>query len=74
MNRRLRIGRSALLLSMLNIRTQIHIDLAGKIPEGVDLPTELGLDGIHLDPPGKKLMAEAVNEQWEKVLAQFAEK
>ena len=56
------------------IRTQIHIDLAGKIPEGVDLPTELGLDGIHLDPPGKKLMAEAVNEQWEKVLAQFAEK
>lgn len=55
------------------IRTQIHIDLAGKIPEGVDLPTELGLDGIHLDPPGKKLMAEAVNEQWEKVLAQFAE-
>ena len=56
------------------IRTQIHIDLAGKIPEGVDLPTELGLDGIHLDPPGKKLMAEAGNEQWEKVLAQFAEK
>lgn len=49
------------------------ISILRENPEGVDLPTELGLDGIHLDPPGKKLMAEAVNEQWEKVLAQFAE-
>jgi lysophospholipase L1-like esterase len=53
------------------IRTQVHIDLGKKIPENQVLSTYLGLDGIHLDTPGKKLMAEAVNEQWDAVTAQF---
>ena len=53
------------------IRTQIHIDLGGKIAENEELPTNLALDGIHLDTAGKKLMAEAVNEQWESVIRQF---
>ncbi len=55
------------------IRTQVHIDLSGKIPEGQILPTALALDGIHLDIDGKKLMAQAVNEQWDQVIQAYAE-
>lgn len=50
------------------IRTQRHIDLATKIPEQGPLPTYLATDGLHLDVPGKKLMAEAINEQWANVI------
>jgi lysophospholipase L1-like esterase len=53
------------------IRQQVHIDLAGKIDENKELPTELATDGLHLDTDGKKLMAEAVNEQWDRVIASF---
>jgi lysophospholipase L1-like esterase len=53
------------------IRQQVHIDLGGKINEYQELPTELALDGIHLDTSGKKLMAEAVNEQWDSVIKAF---
>jgi lysophospholipase L1-like esterase len=54
------------------IRQQVHVDLAGKIDESQELPMVYGLDGIHLDTAGKKLMAEAVNEQWDAILRQLA--
>ena len=47
------------------------MDLAGKIDENAELPTELALDGLHLDTAGKKLMAAAVNEQWGRITASF---
>ena len=53
------------------IRQQVHVDLAGKIDENAELPTELALDGLHLDTAGKKLMAAAVNEQWGRITASF---
>lgn len=53
------------------IRQQVHIDLAGKINENEPLPTALAMDGLHLDTEGKKLMAEAVNEQWDQAIASF---
>lgn len=49
------------------IRQQPHIDLAAKIPEDRELPTALGIDGIHLNSTGKQLMAQAINEQWASV-------
>ena len=50
------------------IRTQRHIDLAKKLPETGLLPTYYAADGLHLDIEGKKLMAEAINEQWEDAI------
>lgn len=50
------------------IRTQRHIDLGDKMPERGPLPTYLAIDGLHPDIPGKKLMAEAINEQWDRVI------
>lgn len=50
------------------IRTQTHIDIAADIPtEDGLLPTYYGRDGLHLDVPGKKLMAQAINRDWDKV-------
>lgn len=46
------------------IRHQVHIDLAVKIPEDQELPTSLAIDGIHLNYAGKKLMADAIQQQW----------
>lgn len=47
------------------IRTQVHIDVEKAMPvkDGV-LPTEYGLDGLHPDANGKKIMGEAVNAGW----------
>jgi lysophospholipase L1-like esterase len=50
------------------IRTQRHIDLATKLPEKGILPTYYALDGLHLDVEGKKLMGEAINEQWDETI------
>ena len=47
------------------VLTQVHIDdAAGMADASGKLPTVLGLDGLHLDPPGKKMMADAVNAAW----------
>ncbi len=42
-----------------------HVDAAARFhcPDGV-LPTEMALDGLHLDIPGKKLIAQAVIEDF----------
>ena len=55
------------------IRQQTHIDLSAKIPEDQELPTALGIDGIHLNSTGKQLMAEAINEQWASVTGETQE-
>lgn len=50
------------------IRTQNHIDIERDLDSvGGVLPTDLALDGLHLDIPGKKLMAQAINEQWNSI-------
>ncbi|MBQ2087068.1 MAG: GDSL family lipase, partial [Selenomonas sp.] len=53
------------------IRTQVHIDTAAAIPSiGGLLPTEYGLDGLHPDASGKKLMGEKINADWPQVKLQ----
>lgn len=37
--------------------------------EDGELKTELALDGLHLDPPGKELMAQAINDAWDDITA-----
>ena len=50
------------------IRTQIHIDIAPLLKdENGILPTEFGLDGLHLDIDGKKIMADTINENWPRI-------
>ena len=53
------------------IRTQVHIDTAAALaaPDG-KLPTIYGLDGLHPDAEGKKLMGEKINEAWPQVKIQ----
>lgn len=50
------------------IETQVHIDITRDMdsPDGV-LPTELAVDGLHLDIDGKKLMADAINADWPRI-------
>ena len=51
------------------INTQVHIDVtAGLADAQGNLPTVLALDGIHLDPPGKKMIAAAINAAWPGIL------
>lgn len=47
------------------IRTQVHIDIARETtdPDGL-LPTQLAVDGLHLDIDGKKKIAAAINARW----------
>lgn len=56
------------------IRGQVHIDITPGLAdeEGV-LRGDLAVDGLHLDPPGKKLIAQAINRQWPEILALPAE-
>lgn len=51
------------------IRTQVHVDIAAAIncPD-IILPTEYGLDGLHLDVPGKKIMAETIEAAWPNII------
>lgn len=52
------------------IRTQVHIDITpGMADEEGILKPELAVDGIHLDPPGKKMMGAAINNAWKQILA-----
>lgn len=52
------------------IRTQVHIDITpGMADEDGILKPELAVDGIHLDPPGKKMMGAAINNAWKQILA-----
>ena len=52
------------------IDTQVHIDIVpGMADEDGELKTELALDGLHLDPPGKELMAQAINNVWDDITA-----
>ena len=53
------------------IRQYPHIELNTKFEEGKPLPTEYALDGLHLDINGKKLMAEAINEQLPKLMNRY---
>lgn len=55
------------------IRRQTHIDLGTKIDLNETLPTYLAIDGLHLDIAGKRLMAEAINEQLPQILQQHKE-
>lgn len=50
------------------IRTQVHIDVARKMdyPDGI-LPTNLAVDGLHLDIEGKKEIAAIVNASWVRI-------
>lgn len=52
------------------VRSQVHIDITpGMYDEEGKLKTELALDGLHLDPPGKKLMAQAINAAWDDIVS-----
>ena len=52
------------------IDTQVHIDITpGMADSRGELKTELALDGLHLDPPGKKMMAAAINNAWASITA-----
>jgi lysophospholipase L1-like esterase len=56
------------------IRSEVHIDIASSLdcPQEI-LPTELGLDGLHLDVSGKKAMADTINQNWNDVRLQADE-
>lgn len=50
------------------IKTQVHVDITpGMADENGELRNDLAVDGLHLDPPGKQLMAEAINEAWPRI-------
>ena len=52
------------------IKSQVHIDITpGMYDDQGYLRTDLALDGLHLDPPGKKLMGEAINAAWPTITA-----
>ena len=52
------------------IRTQIHIDITpGMADTDGNLFTYLALDGLHLDPQGKQMMAGAINAEWKYILS-----
>lgn len=59
-------------IAMVNayIKTQVHIDITpGLADENGYLKTELALDGLHMDPPGKKMIGEAINAAWPAITA-----
>lgn len=52
------------------IRSQVHIDITSDMAdENGELRTDLALDGLHMDPPGKKMMADAINAAWPEITA-----
>ena len=47
----------------------VHIDVAAQFNSNDGLlPTKYGLDGLHLDVPGKKIMAQLINGAWPYIL------
>jgi len=52
------------------IRTQLHIDVAqGMADHDGTLPNRLGIDGLHLGVAGKRKIATAINENWNRIIA-----
>lgn len=52
------------------VRSRVHIDITpGMYDNEGRQRTELALDGLHLDPSGKKLMAQAINAAWPDIEA-----
>lgn len=52
------------------VKTQVHVDITpGMEDERGELREDLAVDGLHLDPPGKRLMAEAINAAWPDITA-----
>lgn len=50
------------------IKRQVCIDITpGMADENGELREDLAADGLHLDPPGKRLMAEAINAAWPRI-------
>lgn len=47
------------------------IDLGTQFDENQDLPTRYALDGLHLNFRGKRLMARAIMEQWDGIMAKI---
>lgn len=59
-------------IAMVNayIEGQVHIDITpGLADEQGYLRTDLALDGLHLDPPGKAMMGAAINAAWPAILS-----
>lgn len=51
------------------IKGQVHIDITqGMADSKGELKEELAVDGIHLDPPAKKMMAAAINAAWPAIV------
>ena len=51
------------------IRSQVHIDITKSMENlNGDLKNKLAVDGLHLDIVGKKRIAQAINENWSKIL------
>ncbi len=51
------------------IRQQVHIDVAHEMKYGNGtLPSQMAVDGLHLDIEGKKKIAAAVNANWDRIL------
>lgn len=47
------------------IESEVHIDITeGMADSNGELRNELAVDGLHEDPAGKKLMAQAINDAW----------
>ncbi len=47
------------------IYSEVHIDITeGMADDNGELRTELAVDGLHQDPEGKKIMAQAINNAW----------
>ena len=47
------------------IASEIHIDITnGMTDDNGELRTELAVDGLHPDPSGKKMMAQAIHAAW----------
>ena len=50
------------------IEAQVHIDITvGMEDEAGNLKGNLALDGLHLDPAGKQMMAQAINAAWPRI-------
>ncbi len=51
------------------IAAQVHVDITpGLADANGELRTDLALDGLHLDPPGKQMMADAINAAWPDIV------
>lgn len=50
------------------IKAQVHVDITEGMADGNgNLKGDLALDGLHLDPAGKQMIAQAVNKAWPEI-------